>query len=190
MFAVTWLPSCLASTAAACACSCCTAVTQQALRSAARAAWSLLFTLSIVAAWLARDFGPALLKKLPVRSGTGRGAASARRPRRPPAASPARRSLFAGSLPCSCSLTPWQRLHCLLCSAETCTSAARLPQWIVRRFAGDLPDDAWFGQQAVYRISMGNFVSWFGGLGAEVVCCRAAGWLACRCVLCRWPHCC
>lgn len=95
MFAVTWLPSCLASTAAACACSCCTAVTQQALRSAARAAWSLLFTLSIVAAWLARDFGPALLKKLP---------------------------------------------------------------WIVRRFAGDLPDDAWFGQQAVYRISMGNFV--------------------------------
>lgn len=72
MFAITWLPSCLASTAAACACSCCTAVTQQALRSSARAAWSLLFTLSIVAAWLARDFGPALLKKLPVRSRGGR----------------------------------------------------------------------------------------------------------------------
>lgn len=32
----------------------------------------------------------------------------------------------------------------------------------MRRFAGDLPDDAWFGQQAVYRISMGNFVSWLG----------------------------
>lgn len=75
MFAVAWLPSCLASTAAACACSCCTAVTQQALRSSARAAWSLLFTLSIVAAWLARDFGPALLKKLPVRSRGGGGGA-------------------------------------------------------------------------------------------------------------------
>ncbi len=73
MFAITWLPSCLASTAAACACSCCTAVTQQALRSSARAAWSLLFTLSIVAAWLARDFGPALLKKLPVRLRGGAG---------------------------------------------------------------------------------------------------------------------
>lgn len=65
MFALGGLGSCVASAAAACACSCCTSVTQQALRSSARAAWSLLFTFSIVAAWLARDFGAALLKKLP-----------------------------------------------------------------------------------------------------------------------------
>jgi hypothetical protein len=62
MFAV---GSCLASAAAGCACSCCTAVTQQALRSSARAAWSILFTLSLVAAWIARDFGSTLLKELP-----------------------------------------------------------------------------------------------------------------------------
>ena len=102
MFAVAWLPSCLASTAAACACSCCTAVTQQALRSSARAAWSLLFTLSIVAAWLARDFGPALLKKLPVRF-RGR-----RRPRRPPAAFPTG-CRTAGSVPCSWLRAAYQR---------------------------------------------------------------------------------
>lgn len=106
MFAVTWLPSCLASTAAACACSCCTAVAQQALRSSARAAWALLFTLSIVAAWLARDFGPALLKKLPVRSGGCCCLAPSAPSRRL-----ALNSLFVGSLPCSCRLTPWQRSH-------------------------------------------------------------------------------
>ncbi|EFN58848.1 hypothetical protein CHLNCDRAFT_48549 [Chlorella variabilis] len=91
------LGSCLTSAAAGCACSCCTAVTQQALRSSARAAWSILFTFSLVGAWIARDFGSALLKKLP---------------------------------------------------------------WILRHFGGgEMPSDAWFGQQAVYRISLGNFVS-------------------------------
>lgn len=65
MFAVGWVPTCLASAAAGCVCSCCTAATQQAMRSSARAAWSVLFTLSIVTAWLARDFGASLLKQLP-----------------------------------------------------------------------------------------------------------------------------
>lgn len=103
MFAV---GSCLASAAAGCACSCCASVTQQALRSSARAAWSVLFTFSLVTAWVARDFGSALLKKLP---------------------------------------------------------------WVVRHFTGtDMPPDAWFGQQAVYRISMGNFVL-FGSLALVMV---------------------
>lgn len=81
MFAVGWLPSCLASAAAGCVCSCCTAATQSALRSSARAAWSVLFTLSIVTAWLARDFGASLLKQLPCegprRHRRGLGAAAA-----------------------------------------------------------------------------------------------------------------
>lgn len=100
------LGSCLSSAAAACACSCCTTVTQQAIRSSARAGWSLLFTFSVLTAWIARDFGSSLLKKLP---------------------------------------------------------------WIMRHFAGgDMPPDAWFGQQAVYRISLGNFVL-FGSLAVVML---------------------
>lgn len=32
---------------------------------------------------------------------------------------------------------------------------------IVKQFAEETPPDEWFGQQAVYRLSMGNFVSTF-----------------------------
>ena len=59
------LGPCLASAAAGCACSCCTAVTSQAMRSSARAAWSILFSFSLLVAWIARDFGASLLKQLP-----------------------------------------------------------------------------------------------------------------------------
>ena len=59
------LGPCLASAAAGCACSCCTAVTSQAMRSSARAAWSILFSFSLLVAWIARDFGSSLLKQLP-----------------------------------------------------------------------------------------------------------------------------
>lgn len=65
MFALTWLPSLAASAAASCACACCTQVTSTALRSSARMAWSLLFSASLIVAWIARDFGATLLKKLP-----------------------------------------------------------------------------------------------------------------------------
>ena len=43
-----------------------------------------------------------------------------------------------------------------------------LPAGVVRHFAGgELPSDAWFGQQAVYRISLGNFVL-FAALAAAM----------------------
>ena len=42
------------------------------------------------------------------------------------------------------------------------------PAGVVRHFAGgDLPPDAWFGQQAVFRISLGNFLL-FGALALIV----------------------
>lgn len=31
--------------------------------------------------------------------------------------------------------------------------------WIMRAASGFAPSDRWFGQQAVYRVSLGNFVS-------------------------------
>ncbi|KAL4541005.1 hypothetical protein Ndes2526B_g05559 [Nannochloris sp. 'desiccata'] len=95
MFAVAWLPGFIATTAAACACSCCTLATKEALKSSARVAWSILFTFSLLLSWLLRDFAKPLISKIP---------------------------------------------------------------WIVKQFAEETPPDEWFGQQAVYRLSMGNFI--------------------------------
>ena len=96
MFALTSLGGCLASSAAACACSCCTMATKEALKSSARVAWSILFTFSLLFAWILRDFAKPLISKIP---------------------------------------------------------------WIMKQFGGESPPDEWFGKQAVYRLSMGNFVS-------------------------------
>lgn len=132
------LGSCLSSAAAACACSCCTTVTQQAIRSSARAGWSLLFTFSVLTAWIARDFGSSLLKKLPCEAG------------RAPA--------FAAA---ACAVRRCRSLkHALFTSPPQRARRLSLSAGIMRHFAGgDMPPDAWFGQQAVYRISLGNFVS-------------------------------
>ena len=65
MFLLPCGPTCLASVAASCACGAASTACAAALRSSARLAWSLLFTASLLAAWVARDFGAALLKRLP-----------------------------------------------------------------------------------------------------------------------------
>ena len=69
MFVLSSLGGCVATTAAACACSCCSSVTQQALRSSARAAWSVLFTFSLILSWVLRDFAKPLLEKIPCERG-------------------------------------------------------------------------------------------------------------------------
>lgn len=153
MFALTWLPSLAASAAASCACACCTQLTSTALRSSARMAWSLLFSASLIVAWIARDWGSTLLKKLPCAwAGGGPGSSSGK----------------AGS-----GLNQSRRragVDAIAADALSSPLLTGLPPsflpppaaGVVRHFSGgDLPPDAWFGQQAVYRISLGNFVSAF-----------------------------
>ena len=65
MFALTSLGGCLASTAAACACSCCTRATSEALKQSARLGTCVLFTFSMILAWILRDFAKPLLQKIP-----------------------------------------------------------------------------------------------------------------------------
>lgn len=65
MFALASLGPCLASSAAACACSCCTLATREALKSSARVAWSLLFTFSLLFSWVLRDFAKPLISNIP-----------------------------------------------------------------------------------------------------------------------------
>jgi serine incorporator 1/3 len=71
--------------------------TKEVLRHSARMAFSVLFSFSLLLAWILRDFAKPLLEKIP---------------------------------------------------------------WIVKEATGGkMPSDEWFGQQAVYRVSLGNFVS-------------------------------
>eukprot|EP00200_Dunaliella_tertiolecta_P011069 CAMPEP_0202381332 /NCGR_PEP_ID=MMETSP1127-20130417/34960_1 /ASSEMBLY_ACC=CAM_ASM_000462 /TAXON_ID=3047 /ORGANISM="Dunaliella tertiolecta, Strain CCMP1320" /LENGTH=438 /DNA_ID=CAMNT_0048980259 /DNA_START=170 /DNA_END=1486 /DNA_ORIENTATION=+ len=81
--------------AAYCACQACQFGSREVLAHSARVAWSALFFLSLVLAWVMRDFAKPLMEKIP---------------------------------------------------------------WIMREAAHLHLSDEWFGQQAVYRISMGNFV--------------------------------
>eukprot|EP00879_Flechtneria_rotunda_P003797 GHRR01004037.1.p1 GENE.GHRR01004037.1~~GHRR01004037.1.p1 ORF type:complete len:455 (+),score=144.85 GHRR01004037.1:317-1681(+) len=95
MFVASYLGSCVASTAGYCACYACSNFTQQMMKRSARVAYSFLFFLAIIIAWVMRDFARPLIEKIP---------------------------------------------------------------WIMRAATGFEPSDKWFGQQAVYRISMGNFL--------------------------------
>ncbi|MEW5314073.1 MAG: hypothetical protein WDW38_005597 [Sanguina aurantia] len=95
MFLAGYATQFIASTAAYCAIGCCSAASKEVLRHSARVAWSCLFFLAMVTAWLMRDFAKPLLEKLP---------------------------------------------------------------WIIRDAAASELGDKWFGQQAVYRVSMGNFL--------------------------------
>ncbi len=60
-----WAASFIASIAAYCACQACSVVSRQALSHSARVAWSLLFFLAMVVAWILRDFAKPLLEKIP-----------------------------------------------------------------------------------------------------------------------------
>ena len=65
MFLLTGAGTCLASTAALCACQACTCVSKEVLRKSARLAYSVLFFLALVLAWLLRDFAKPLIEKIP-----------------------------------------------------------------------------------------------------------------------------
>jgi hypothetical protein len=65
MFALASLGPCLASSAAACACSCCTMATREALKSSARVAYSVLFSFSLGLAWILRDFAKPVISRIP-----------------------------------------------------------------------------------------------------------------------------
>lgn len=90
-----YLGSCVASMAGYFACQGCMCVSREVLTQSARVAWSALFFVAMVFAWVLRDFAKPLLEKIP---------------------------------------------------------------WIVRDATALDLDDKWFGQQAVYRVSLGSFL--------------------------------
>ncbi|GIL51871.1 hypothetical protein Vafri_7783 [Volvox africanus] len=94
MFLGGYLGSCAAQLATYAACTACHCASREVLRHSARVAWSVLFFLAMIVAWVLRDFATPILQKIP---------------------------------------------------------------WIVKD-VGHVDIDKWFGQQAVYRVSMGNFL--------------------------------
>ncbi|KAJ7538267.1 hypothetical protein O6H91_11G040600 [Diphasiastrum complanatum] len=59
-----WAASCFASCCASCACEACKGVARGISRRSARIAYCGLFTLSLLLAWLLRDFAGPLLEKI------------------------------------------------------------------------------------------------------------------------------
>ncbi|EFJ42217.1 hypothetical protein VOLCADRAFT_83749 [Volvox carteri f. nagariensis] len=94
MFLGGYLGSCAAQLATYAACTACQCASHEVLRHSARVAWSVLFFLAMIVAWILRDFATPILQKIP---------------------------------------------------------------WIVKDVTA-VDMDKWFGQQAVYRVSMGNFL--------------------------------
>ena len=60
-----WMGSCFTSMAAYFACQACQCASREVLTQSARVAWSALFFLGMIAAWVLRDFAKPLLEKIP-----------------------------------------------------------------------------------------------------------------------------
>ncbi len=60
-----WLTSCASSLGAYLACHACTCLSREVLTQSARVAWSALFFVAMVVAWVLRDFAKPLLEKIP-----------------------------------------------------------------------------------------------------------------------------
>jgi hypothetical protein len=69
MFIGSYVASFAASAAAWCACQTCQVASREALTHSARVAWSSLFFLAIVTAWLLRDFAKPMLERIPCAMG-------------------------------------------------------------------------------------------------------------------------
>ena len=67
MFFAPYLGSCMAQMAGWMACAACQCAGREVLRHSARLAWSVLFFLAMVAAWVLRDFATPLLQHIPCR---------------------------------------------------------------------------------------------------------------------------
>lgn len=65
MFLGGYLGSCAAQVATYAACTACQCAGREVLRHSARLAWSVLFFLAMVLAWVLRDFATPLLEKIP-----------------------------------------------------------------------------------------------------------------------------
>ena len=60
-----YMGSCLASIAGYMACQACTCASREVLTRSARVAWSALFFVAMITAWILRDFAQPLLEKIP-----------------------------------------------------------------------------------------------------------------------------
>ena len=60
-----YMGSCLASIAGYFACQACTCISREILTQSARVAWSALFFVAMITAWILRDFAKPLLEKIP-----------------------------------------------------------------------------------------------------------------------------
>lgn len=131
-----WLASCATSMAGYLACHACTCVSRQVLTSSARVAWSALFFVAMVVAWVLRDFAKPLLEKIPCEQ---------------------RRRAAAGRKHMQLRQTSSSACSRCQCAHEVLWGSLRAG--IVRDAAALDLDDKWFGEQAVYRVSLGSFVS-------------------------------
>ena len=62
-----YLGSFATSLAAYCACQACQCASREVLTQSARVAWSVLFFLAMVVAWILRDFAKPMLENIPCR---------------------------------------------------------------------------------------------------------------------------
>jgi len=65
MFVASYLGACAASAASYCACWTCTTLTRETMSRSARLAYSFLFMLGMMIAWIMRDFARPLIEKIP-----------------------------------------------------------------------------------------------------------------------------
>jgi hypothetical protein len=120
----------------------------------ARAAYSFLFMLAMMLAWIMRDFARPLIEKIPCEK------------RR------AARRLRSRACAWSACAAMQPMRACTL--GSQCPLGSPRPSGIMRAATGFEPSDKWFGQQAVYRVSMGNFM-FFGALSLALLGVRTKG---------------
>ena len=149
MFAFSWVGSALASCAATCACHACTFASKEVMRRSARLAYCVLFTLAMALAWVLRDFAKPLIDKLPCAPAlfVGCGVQGLKcMPTSPVAA------LVAGQL----RSTAFPSDKGMAGQEQVWHTFPPVPGIV--HAGGVDPSERWYGQQAVYRISLGNFV--------------------------------
>lgn len=174
----------LASCAATCACHACSFASREVMRKSARLAYCVLFTLAMVLAWVLRDFAKPLIDKIPCGDPnlppcSLHAHSCLHKPSYVGLPHCACQSHDVGTSPIPLTERTWilqvqitqsqhrQKLlhhkdwgNQALPQLVPCMTWNSLCAGIVHHAMGTgEPSERWYGQQAVYRVSMGNFVS-------------------------------
>ena len=156
MFAVSWVGTALASCAATCACNACGFASREVMRRSARLAYCFLFTMAMILAWVLRDFAKPLMEKIPCKPSLQHACLEQNHPI----------AQCFGNI----GLQDHSSQHNLDCKFARGTVAgfkveqSQIPCYLAMCLAGivyhgSASSESFYGQQAVYRVSLGNFVS-------------------------------